>query len=185
MIETCCLACWLIVVCFGAGSGASWRPKDNDDHHDWLMHEVPSCWKTHLPVLFLLFCCHRCHASFPNDVAAQTTRHNNQFAMEATASTAPMQMRMLIVTFSQGYYQSPGTKPYVFLRRSQPTTNSQYLPTRHDLNGRQQPPWCSTPGANTDNSRPECWRIVICGGAGSGAPWRQWEDGGRHGWQGN
>jgi hypothetical protein len=25
-ILTCCLACWLIVVCFHAGSGALWRP---------------------------------------------------------------------------------------------------------------------------------------------------------------
>jgi hypothetical protein len=25
------------------------------------------------------------------------------------------------------------------------------------------------------------WFIVACGGAGSGAPWQLWEDGGRHG----
>ncbi len=27
----------------------------------------------------------------------------------------------------------------------------------------------------------QCWVIVVCGGAGIEAPWRPWEDGGRHG----
>jgi len=45
--------------------------------------------------------------------------------------------------------------------------------TRRELNSRQRPPWCPTPGAATYNSRTACWPIVVCGGAGSGAPWRR------------
>jgi hypothetical protein len=59
--------------------------------------------------------------------------------------------------------------------------NPQHMLTRRDLNGRQQPPWCPTPGAAAYNSQPACWLIVVCGRAGSGAPWRQWNDGGCHG----
>jgi hypothetical protein len=59
--------------------------------------------------------------------------------------------------------------------------NPQCLSTHRDLNGRQRPPWCPTPGAAADNSCPECWLIVVCGGARSEAPWRPWEDGGHHG----
>jgi len=59
--------------------------------------------------------------------------------------------------------------------------NPQRLSTRHDLNGRQRPPWCPTPGSATYSSCPECWLIVVCGGAGREAPWRPWDDGGRHG----
>ena len=61
------------------------------------------------------------------------------------------------------------------------TTTQQRLSTRRDQNGRQWPPWCPTPGAGAYNSRPECWLIVVCGGAGSEAPWRPWDDGDRHG----
>ena len=61
------------------------------------------------------------------------------------------------------------------------TTTQQHLSMCHDLNGRQQPPWCPTPSAGTYNSRPECWLIVVCGGAGSEALWRSWDDGDRHG----
>jgi hypothetical protein len=43
--------------------------------------------------------------------------------MEASTLTAMMPTMMLIVTLSEGYCQLPGTKPYVFLRRTQPTTN--------------------------------------------------------------
>ncbi len=52
-----------------------------------------------------------------------------------------------------------------------PTTQLRLLTCR-DQNGRQWPPWCPTPGAGAYNSRPECWLIVVCGGAGSEAPWR-------------
>ena len=34
----------------------------------------------------------------------------------------------------------------------------------------------------TQSSRATFWLIVACGGAGSGAPWRLCNDGGRHGW---
>ncbi len=61
------------------------------------------------------------------------------------------------------------------------TTTQLHLSTRHDQNGRQWPPWCPTSGAGTYNSRPKCWLIVVCGGAGSEAPWRPWDDGDRHG----
>jgi hypothetical protein len=46
------------------------------------------------------------------------------------------------------------------------TTTQLRLSTRRDQNGRQWPPWCPSPGAGTYNSRPECWLIVVCGGAG-------------------
>ena len=60
--------------------------------------------------------------------------------------------------------------------------NPQHLSARGDLKGQQRPPWCPTPGPAAHTSRPECWLIVICGGARSGAPWRPWDNGGRHGW---
>ena len=49
--------------------------------------------------------------------------------------------------------------------------NSQHLSMRGDINCKQQPPWCPTPGIAADNSHPECWQIVVCGGARIGAPW--------------
>ncbi len=62
--------------------------------------------------------------------------------------------------------------------------NPQRLLTCRDLNGRQWPPWCPAPTAAAYNSCPECWMIVVCGGAGSEAPWRPWDYGNRHGWWG-
>ncbi len=109
------------------------------------MRKVPLCRNTRLLVVFLLFCHCCCHTSFLNDVAAWRTRHNGQFGVEAASPTAPMPTSMLIVTSLEGYCRSPGTKPYVFLRRSQPTTNPQPPSTWRDLNGWQQPPWCPTP----------------------------------------
>jgi hypothetical protein len=144
-----------------------------------------TCFRNRLlPLFFLLFCYHHHHTSFPTDVAARTTRHNNQFGVEASAPTAPMPMMMLIVTSSEWYRQMPGTKPYIFLRSTQPTTNPQCPSTRHDLNGQLRPSWCLTPGNDAYNRRPECWRIVVCGGAGSGAPWRLWDGGNHQGRQG-
>ena len=61
------------------------------------------------------------------------------------------------------------------------TTTQLHLSMRRDQNGWQRPPWCPTPGAGAYNSCPECWLIVVCGGAGSEAPWRTWDDGDRHG----
>jgi hypothetical protein len=61
------------------------------------------------------------------------------------------------------------------------TTTQLRLSTRCDQNGGQWPPWCPTPSAGAYNSRPECWLIVVCGGAGSEAPWRPWDDDDRHG----
>ncbi len=99
--------------------------------------------------------------------------------------TTPMPTMMLIITSSEGYCRLPGTKHYVFLCRTQPTINPQRLLTHRDLNGQLQPPWCLTPGPGADayNSCPECWRIVLCGGARSGAPWQPWDGGNRQGWR--
>jgi hypothetical protein len=148
------------------------------------MCKVQSWRKTCLLVLFLLFHHHRRHTSYPNDVPARMMWHNDQFVMEATAPTAPMPTRMLIVILLEGYCRSPGTKLYIFLRISKPTTNPQHSLTRRDLNGRQRLSWYLTPDANADNSCPECWWIVVCGGTRSGAPWRPWEDSSRNGWWG-
>ena len=52
------------------------------------------------------------------------------------------------------------------------TTLQLRLLTRRNQNGRQRPPWCPSTRAGAYNSRPECWLIVVCGGAGSEAPWR-------------
>jgi hypothetical protein len=137
-----------------------------------------TCCRNHLLPLFLLLFCRRRHqASFPNDVAARTTQHNSQYGVEAAAPRAPMLTMILINTMSERYRQTPGTKPYIFLRRAQPTTNPQHLSTSRDLNGRLRPPWCLPPSNDAYNSRPECWRIVVCGGAGSEAPWRPWDGG--------
>ncbi len=61
------------------------------------------------------------------------------------------------------------------------TTTQQRLLTHRDQNGRQQPPWCPTHSAGAYNSRPECWLNIVCGGPGSEAPWRLWDDSGHHG----
>ncbi len=148
------------------------------------MSEVPLCRKSCLIVLFLLFCHRRRHASFPNDVASQILQHNNHFDVEAATPTAPMPTRMLIAASLEGYCWLPDTKSYVFLIRSQPTTNPQCLSTHCDLNGQQWLPWCPTPSTNPDNSHPEFPQFVVCGGTESGAPWWPWEDGSRHSWWG-
>ena len=100
-------------------------------------------------------------------------QHNNQFGIEAAEPTAPMPEGMLIVSLL----------PYEFLRRTQLTTTPQRPSTRRDLNGRRRPPWCPTPDADAHNGHPVCWLIVVCGGAGSGAPWWPWDDGDRQGWR--
>jgi hypothetical protein len=110
-------------------------------------------------------------------------RHNGQFVVEAAMPTVPTPTRMLI-TLSEGYHRLPSTKHYVLLCGSQPTTNPQRLLMRCDLNGWQRPPWYPTPNADTDNSPPVCWWIVVCNGSRSEAPWQPWEDGGCHGWWG-
>jgi hypothetical protein len=145
------------------------------------MCKVPACRKTFFLVPFLLLCCRHHGTSLPDDVATQKTRHTNQFGVEAAALMAPTPTRMLVLTSSEGYHQLPGTQPFLFLHRSQLTTNPQYWLTCHDLNGRQRLPWCPTPSASTDNSPPECCRIVVCSSTRSGEPWRPWEDGSRHG----
>jgi hypothetical protein len=135
-----------------------WRPPSSIDI------DRVCCRNRLLPLFFLLFCCHRHHASFPHNVPSRTTQHNKQFGKEAAKPTAPMPEGMLIVTLYM--------LPYVFLPRTQLTTTPQRPSTRHDLILQQRPPWCPTPNANAHNGHPVCWLIVLCGGAGSGAPWR-------------
>jgi hypothetical protein len=63
----------------------------------------------------------------------------------------------------------------------QPTTNPQRPSMCGDLNGRLRLPWCLTLGADAYNSCPECWRIIVCSGLGSGAPWWPWDGSDRQG----
>ncbi len=79
---------------------------------------------------------------------------------------------------------SRGVLLYVFLCKTQLTTTPQCPSTHRDQNGRQRPPWCPTPDADAHNGHSVCWLIVVCGGAGSGAPWRPWVDGDRQGRRG-
>ncbi len=60
------------------------------------------------------------------------------------------------------------------------TTTQLRMSTRRNQNGRQWPPWCPTSSAGAYNSCPECWQIVVCGRAGSEAPWRPWDNGDGH-----
>jgi len=146
------------------------------------MHEF-ACWRNSLLLpLFRLIWHHRHNASLPHGVPAWQTRHNNLFGVEAAQPMAPMLRGMLFLTSLGRHRQLSGILPYVFLRRTQPTTIPQRPSTRLDLNGQQRSPWCPTPVAATHNSHPVCWNIVGCGGTGSKAPWRPWNDGGRHGW---
>jgi hypothetical protein len=139
------------------------------------------CRNPLLPLFFLLFCRHHRHASFSHNVPSRMTQHNDQFGVEAAKPTAPMLEGMLIITLSGKHRQLRGMLPYIFLRRTQLTTTPQRPSTRRDLIGRQRLPWCPTPDADAHNGHPVCWLIVICGGAGSGAPWRPWDHGDRQG----
>jgi hypothetical protein len=97
---------------------------------------------------------------------------------------APMPEGMLMVTLLGGHRRFPGPLTYIFLHRTQLTRTPQRPPTCRDLNGQQRLPWCPTPNADAHNGHPVCWLIVVCGGAGSGAPWPPWDDGDRQGWRG-
>ncbi len=137
------------------------------------------CRNCLLLLFFLLFCCHRRHTSFPHNVPSRTMQHNNWFGKEAAKPMAPMPEGMLIITLSGKHCRLRGMLPYIFLLRTQLTTTPQCPSTRRDLIGRQRLPWCPTPDADAHNGHPVCWLIVVCGGAGSGAPWRPWDDGDR------
>jgi hypothetical protein len=145
---------------------------------------VACCRNHHLLFLFLLFCRHRRHASFPHNVPSWMMQHNDQFSVEAAEPMAPMPAGMLIITLSGRHRQLIGTLPDIFLRRTQLTTTPQCLSTHRDLNGQQRPPWCPTPNANAHNDHPVCWLIIVCGSAGSGEPWRLWDDVNRQGRRG-
>jgi hypothetical protein len=93
------------------------------------------CRNPLLPLFFLLYCHHCCHASFPHDVPSRTTQHNNRFGKEAAEPTALMLEGMLIVTLSGKHRQLRGMLTYIFLRRTQLTTTPQCPSTRCDLIG--------------------------------------------------
>ncbi len=90
-----------------------------------------TCCRNHLFPLFFLWFSRRCrHASFPNEVAARTTRHNNQFGVEAAVPTALMPTMMLIVAHHHlvrrvspiAWYKSLGIPTYNTIH-NQPTTS--------------------------------------------------------------
>ncbi len=68
----------------------------------------------HFLFLFILFHCHHCHASHPHNISFWTTQHNDQFGIEATEPTAPMPVRMLIVTLSGRHRRLPGYPTYSY-----------------------------------------------------------------------
>jgi hypothetical protein len=117
----------LIVLCLKARSGAPWRPQDSGNHHDQSRYKFACYRNLHLLFLFLLFHCHRHHASFPNNIPYRMTQHNNQFGVEASKPMAPTPAGMLIITLLGRHCRLPGTLPYIFLRRTQLTTTPQCL----------------------------------------------------------
>ncbi len=135
MLTDCCvLWCWELSL---MAAIEQWRPP-------WSINAQSPIVKENLSPGPILLFCHRHrhrHASFPNYVAARMTHHNHQFGMEAAAPMAPMLTRMLIVNSLERYCQLPGTKPHVFLCRSQPTTNPQCPLMHHDLKCLQRPSW--------------------------------------------
>jgi len=122
---------------------------------------IDRCEKSHRssrkPLLLLLFRLllipHR-HTSCRYDVSNQRSRRSDQFGMEAAETTAPMPTGMLFLTSLGRHRRLPGTLPYLFLRRTQPTTTPQSPSTRRDVKCQQRPSWCPTPGAAAYNSRP-------------------------------
>jgi hypothetical protein len=81
------------------------------------------CYRNHhVPLLFLPFCQHRCHTSFPHDVPAQITRHNDRSGIEASEPTARMPTGTLFLASSGRHHQLYSTLLYVFLRRTKPTS---------------------------------------------------------------
>ena len=67
---------------------------------------------------------------------------------------------------------------YSYVGHNPPTP--QYPATRRDLHGQWWPPWCPIPSAVAHNSHPSCCLMDVCGGAGSEASWRPWDEGGHH-----
>ncbi len=136
------------------------------------MREIASSRKPLLPLLLFHFLClHLCHVSYRHDVPNWRTQRSDLFGMEGAKMTARKPATMAGGVCLLAILPSKNTLP----------TTQQRLSTRRDLNGRQRPPWCPTPGAATNISQPACWLIFVCGGAGSGAPWRPWDNGGSHG----
>ena len=138
-----------------------------------------ACGNCHFPHFFLLFHCHRHHASFPHDhdVPSRTLRHNGRFGVEAAKSMAPMPTGMLFLT-SLGMHNQllVHYPPYSYARH-----NPQQPHNAHQCVGRWWPPWCPITSATAHYSHPAYWLIFVCGGAGSEAPWWPWDEGSHHG----
>jgi hypothetical protein len=133
------------------------------------------CRNHPLLLLFLPVCCRRHCTSCLHDVPARMMQQNKRFDVEAAKPTAPMPMEMLFLTTLLGrHHQLPRTLPYIFIRRTQTTSNPQCLSTttRHDLNKGWQWQWCPTPGAAANNGHTKYWLNGVSKGTGSGAPWQ-------------
>ncbi len=135
------------------------------------MQEIASSRKSLLLLLFRILHLHRHLTSCRHDVPNQQTQRSNWFVMEAAKT-----MGWKLATMVRGGACLLPNLP----SKNRLTTTQQRLSTRRDIIGRQRPPWCPTPVDAAYNSQPACWLIVACGGAGSGAPWRLWDDGGCH-----
>jgi hypothetical protein len=134
--------------------------------------EIALSRKALLLLPFRLLHLHCRHTSYHHDVPNRRMQRSNQFSVEAAKTTDQKPATMVGgCVFTLANLPSKNTL----------TTTQQRLLTRRDLNGQQQPPWCPTLGAATYNSHPEWWLIVVCGGAGSEAPWQPWDNDGYHG----
>jgi len=96
-----------------------------------------------------------------HDVSNWRMRRSDKFGVEAAETMAQKPAAMVGGCVFTSYLPNKSTCH----------NNAQCLSTHHDLNGQQRPPWCPTPGTAADNSCPENWLIVVCGGARSEAPW--------------
>jgi len=134
------------------------------------MREITSSRIPLLLLLFRLLCLHSRNASCHHDVPNRRIPRSNQFGMEGAKRMAWNLVAMV-----------GGACLLANLTKNMLTTTQQRLLIRCDLYGRQQPPWCPTPGATTDNSCPESCMIVVCQNARRGAPWQPCDDGGCHG----
>jgi len=129
---------------------------------------IASRRKPLLLFLFRLLRLHRRHASCRHDVLNWRMLRSDRFGVEAAETTAPMPTGMLFLTLLGRHHKLSGILPYVFLRRTQPTTTSQRPSTRCDVNRRQRPPWSPTPCAAAYNSHPNVGWMPYAAAPGPG-----------------
>jgi len=123
-------------------------------------------------------------SSFSHFVAAAPTNHSSKMSLSGRHGTTtdsawrlpsrrpPMPMGTLFLTLPGRHCQISIILPYVFLHRTQPTTTPLHP---------SMLPHSALRSAVAPNSHPACCWKDVCGGAGSEAPWRPWENGGCHG----